>query len=516
MTDFITSFLSFDVEALPARSKGSPVDELIWGRMSGGEYGISRICDVLEQHKLRGNFLVDFSACLLYGDRAIQQVVDFLLSRGHEVHTHLHSEWVTRKWNVPGAKDHMLGMDRMGEALSDALMQYAAYKCHKLLGRVSTVFRSGAFVFNDSTIRAAKRAGFAALSNYNYGRHGEFWLVPPEATTNDVFAWPNGVIELPVDYSPEPLSTDWKFYESWLARVKVRKAEKTNNLVMHSWSLLHREGEQFERFSPEHEERLHRICERVKADGEVLTYDEYLTRREERATPTARVPWEFCRSASVHAAQGTSCNLCGHFFAEVPETDVCPTCGGRTRHRQVQDVMQRIGNPLNGKVVLATFANESEKLAFLSGVAALVNFDVRPVEGLDVQMDVQDMNLIQDGQFDAFFSIHVLNHVKDDQKALAEIYRVLKPGGLAFITLPYREQEETTELTDVTVHYGQDALEKYGVGSYRRYGFEDAKRMFAKHFELRAERGVDPISQESMYAFLLTKPRSAVTGTSGA
>jgi SAM-dependent methyltransferase len=507
MTDRITSFLSFDVEALPGRAKGSPVDELIWGRFAGGEYGIPRICSVLEQHGIKGNFLIDFSACLLYGDEVVAKAADFLLSRGHEVHAHLHSEWVTRHWQVPGNKAQVYGMDRAGPRLSESLFTFTAHKCQKLLGRVPSVFRSGAFLFNEATVHAAKRSGFTVLSNYSFARQGEGWDVPPAAATNEPFLWENGVLELPVDFSPEPLSFDWPMYDGWLGRVRVRKREKTNNLVMHSWSLLHREGEHFERFQPEHEERLHKICERVKADGEVLTYDEYLRRREALGTPAATVSSGICRSAVIELGEGgASCTLCGHFFATQPDTDVCPSCTSRTRHRQVADVLHRIGNPFDGKVVLATFANEVEKIGFLGGVASLLNFDVRPVAGLDAQMDVQDMHQLRDGQFDAFLSVHVLNHVKDDHKAVAEIHRVLKPGGFAFIVLPYREGSATTELEDVTAHYGQDALLSYGVGSYRRYGLDDAITLFTKYFDVRLESGTDPVTKEKTYCFLLTKP----------
>jgi ubiquinone/menaquinone biosynthesis C-methylase UbiE len=64
---------------------------------------------------------------------------------------------------------------------------------------------------------------------------------------------------------------------------------------------------------------------------------------------------------------------------------------------------------------------------------------------------------------------HVLEHV-DDNKALKEIYRVLKPGGVALIMLPIIEGwHQTYENAEVTtpkarqLHYGQsDHLRYYG------------------------------------------------------
>jgi SAM-dependent methyltransferase len=41
-----------------------------------------------------------------------------------------------------------------------------------------------------------------------------------------------------------------------------------------------------------------------------------------------------------------------------------------------------------------------------------------------------------DGSFDFVFSTDILEHVEDDNRALSEIHRVLKPGGRCLITVP--------------------------------------------------------------------------------
>ena len=38
--------------------------------------------------------------------------------------------------------------------------------------------------------------------------------------------------------------------------------------------------------------------------------------------------------------------------------------------------------------------------------------------------------------FDLVFASHVLEYVKNDEKAINEIKRVLRPGGLAFLPVP--------------------------------------------------------------------------------
>ncbi len=505
----VTSFISFDVEALPGRSASDGVESLVWGRLGGSEYGIRRISKILGMHRLKGNFLIDFAMCLLYGDREVKRMVQFLLEEGHEVHAHLHSEWVVRKWEVLGKWKGPLGLDRTDPQLSDALLQFTAWKYESLTGLAPEVFRSGAYLFSNHTIEAAKRAGFRLISNYNATRHASFNL-PLATAHNEPFLWDNRLLELPVDFSPEPLSFDWVKYEGWYHRARTRKKERTFNLVLHSWSLLAREGAQLQKYEPIHEERLNQMCEHLATHTRPSGYSEYLRRRESEPERAAIIASDTCvvevgeRSSSV-----TCCSICGFAFVKRPTEDTCPGCGSRARHRQLKDVFARLGNPFDGKVVLANYANLVEQRAFLRGARSVLNFDVRPVSEVELQMDVQDLVSVRAGSIDAFLGIHVLNHVRDDERALREISRVLKPGGLACLTLPYRDNFSTTALPDPTEHYGADALEKYGVGTFRRYGLNDALTQLRAHFEVDAQGGTDPVTGDTMLVFLLRRPASS-------
>lgn len=55
-----------------------------------------------------------------------------------------------------------------------------------------------------------------------------------------------------------------------------------------------------------------------------------------------------------------------------------------------------------------------------------------------IKADVTDLPL-KDDFFDRVIASEILEHVNDDQKAIAEIYRVLKPGGWAMITVPNKK-----------------------------------------------------------------------------
>jgi SAM-dependent methyltransferase len=51
------------------------------------------------------------------------------------------------------------------------------------------------------------------------------------------------------------------------------------------------------------------------------------------------------------------------------------------------------------------------------------------------KMDITDLEL-EDNSQTLIWASHVLEHVVDDRKAIAELYRVLAPGGVAFIQVP--------------------------------------------------------------------------------
>ena len=53
----------------------------------------------------------------------------------------------------------------------------------------------------------------------------------------------------------------------------------------------------------------------------------------------------------------------------------------------------------------------------------------------DVKADICDLPF-EDNSFDVVFCNHVLEHITDDTKAMQELYRVLKPGGMGIFQIP--------------------------------------------------------------------------------
>ena len=94
----------------------------------------------------------------------------------------------------------------------------------------------------------------------------------------------------------------------------------------------------------------------------------------------------------------------------------------------------------------------------------------------DISLDVQDMKL-PDNTYDVVFCNHVLEHVPDDHKALTEILRVLKPGGMAIMQVPMNPEWEKT-LEDPTITDPKERHRLFGQYDHvRMYGQDYAERL---------------------------------------
>ena len=61
----------------------------------------------------------------------------------------------------------------------------------------------------------------------------------------------------------------------------------------------------------------------------------------------------------------------------------------------------------------------------------------------DVKADITDLPF-EENTFDIIFCNHVLEHIPDDTKAMKELYRVMKKGGMGVFQIPQDLNRETT------------------------------------------------------------------------
>ena len=151
----------------------------------------------------------------------------------------------------------------------------------------------------------------------------------------------------------------------------------------------------------------------------------------------------------------------------------CPRCGAHDRERHLFLYLKASGllDLLPSQHVLH-FAPErhlSRRIAALAP-AQYLRCDLYPGSA-DVQcVDIEQMSF-DDGSFDILIANHVLEHVSDDNKAISEISRVLKPGGWAVLQTPYSDVLEKT-WSDPGIATEAARLQAYGQ--------EDHVRLFGR------------------------------------
>jgi SAM-dependent methyltransferase len=114
------------------------------------------------------------------------------------------------------------------------------------------------------------------------------------------------------------------------------------------------------------------------------------------------------------------------------------------------------------------FAPEGVLLALLSRLDYTDQVTTTDYKSQDVDFSGEDIQALSfaDESYSLLICNHVLEHVPDDQKAIAECARVLQPGGIAVFTIPGNYPAALTVQFRVPDgnghyrHYGMDVVEK--------------------------------------------------------
>jgi SAM-dependent methyltransferase len=146
------------------------------------------------------------------------------------------------------------------------------------------------------------------------------------------------------------------------------------------------------------------------------------------------------------------CPICGYIgpFMEIaPATGFrkhakCPSCNALERHRlQYLVVSDVLRDKDTAHMKILHFAPEPFFRAFFS--QRFGQYESADLERKDVDhiVDLQRLPFV-DATYDFVFASHVLEHVPDDERAIAEIRRILKPNVIAILPVPL-VRENTVE-----------------------------------------------------------------------
>ncbi len=192
-----------------------------------------------------------------------------------------------------------------------------------------------------------------------------------------------------------------------------------------------------------------------------------------------------------YRGQQRYCPLCASHLSQFKSFGVvrrenaqCPVCKSLERHRLVwlfftqhTDLLKGAQRRMLHVAPEEPIERQLRRLPYLDYLTADLH-DPRCM----LQMDLTDIPF-PEASFDVIYASHVLEHVPDDRKAMAELYRVLKPGGWAVLLVPitHAKTEEGTHITDP-----QERARLFGQEDHvRGYGPDFADRLTEAGFSVQ-------------------------------
>jgi SAM-dependent methyltransferase len=122
----------------------------------------------------------------------------------------------------------------------------------------------------------------------------------------------------------------------------------------------------------------------------------------------------------------------------------------------------------------------------------------------DVKADICDLPF-NDNVFDVVFCNHVLEHIEDDTKAISELYRVLKPGGLGIFQIP-QDLSLAKTYEDFSITSSKDRKKHFGQYDHVRvYGKDYFDRLRAVGFKVHEIDYSKTLSEDSIIKYCLVK-----------
>ena len=156
-----------------------------------------------------------------------------------------------------------------------------------------------------------------------------------------------------------------------------------------------------------------------------------------------------------------------------PRNAMCPVCGSSDRERLLYLFIGQKTNLFSKKTKLLHLAPERNLKRIFSKKKNIdyLTADLDPINVMEA-MDITQIKY-PNNTFDAIICNHVLEHIPNDQKAMDELFRVLKPGGWAILQVPISGNlKETFEDFSVT---SPESREKV-------FGQKDHVRIYAKDY----------------------------------
>lgn len=204
----------------------------------------------------------------------------------------------------------------------------------------------------------------------------------------------------------------------------------------------------------------------------------------------------------IYRGNRVECSCCGKTFSlflfSPYMTALCPNCLSMERYRLICRYLREETDFGSEKVRLLDIAPDWSFQEFCRSYPNVdyVSIDIQSPLAIK-HMDIRDLKF-PDDSFDCILCYHVLEHIDDDMLALAELRRVLRPGGWALIQVPI-QVEKTVERIELSREEQKDILK--WPGHLRAYGKDYADRLEEAGFEVEVVDYVRSFTEEEIKRF---------------
>ncbi len=184
---------------------------------------------------------------------------------------------------------------------------------------------------------------------------------------------------------------------------------------------------------------------------------------------------------------------------------LCPNCLSLERHRLLWMYLKEKTDFFTSQHTVLHIAPEQP---FLKSFKNLKNLNYTTADLyspiVDVKTDIRDM-VFEDNRFDVVICNHVLEHIDEEQKAMKEILRVMKPEGWAILQVPVDYSlDETFE--DASIISSEDRQKYYGQYDHvRLYGKDYPQRLRQAGFEVTEDNFVYSFSEDMQNKYRFDK-----------
>lgn len=213
-----------------------------------------------------------------------------------------------------------------------------------------------------------------------------------------------------------------------------------------------------------------------------------------------------------YRGNAVTCPVCENSFSKFlpygnqgKDNRLCPNCLSLERHRLLWLYLKHETNFFDENHKMLHIAPEQP---FIKRFKKLKNLDyiTADIESpiADIKMDIRNIPF-EDNIFDIIFCNHVLEHIDDDNKAMTEMLRVLRPGGWIILQVPI-ERDRAITYEDFSITDPKEREKHFGQYDHVRvYGTDYKQRLLAAGFEVIEDDFVNDFSDEEIERYRLDK-----------